>query len=380
MTSILPAGTTAGRTPVELADLTTLRVGGPVRLLLEADTTEEFIEALRETDEKKQPLLVLGGGSNLIASDEPCDLVVIRNRYTHVQTREHHDGTTHVTASAGMPWDEFVHWTLSEGFSGLEALSGIPGTVGAAPVQNIGAYGYEVSDNLVSIRAWDRILSKEVDIAAKDLGLRYRSSMMKRACERKNHEEYSWGPTSRWVVTSATFALTRSDLSSPIRYAELARHIGTENGERTRAKDLRNAVLHVRQNKGMVLDPFDHDTWSAGSFFTNPLLTPQEAETLLPPDAPCFPGRGEDAGYVKTSAAWLIQHSGMFKGWAPQEICDADGKPRASLSTKHVLALTNRGHATAADLEFLARSVRTTVQEHWGITLQPEPVAVGIRW
>ena len=269
--------------------------------------------------------------------------------------------------SAGTPWGAFVSWTLDQGLSGLEALSGIPGTVGASPVQNVGAYGHEVAETLDHVLVWDRQEGHEARLSAEDLGFGYRTSVIKRSLSA------DWGPTGRWVVLDAVFRLERSALSAPVLYGELARRIGARAGERAQARLVREAVLALRAGKGMVLDDADHDTWSAGSFFTNPILSADEADAL-PAGAPRFPA-GD--GRVKTSAAWLIDHAGFTKGFALPEAGDP---PRASLSTKHVLALTNRGGAAASDIEALARAVRAGVRRAYGVDLVPEPVAVGIAW
>lgn len=271
-----------------------------------------------------------------------------------------------------MVWDEFVAWSLEEGLSGIEALSGIPGTVGAAPVQNVGAYGHEVSDALVAIRAWDRAEGGVTVIPAGDLGLAYRDSLLKRSLHEGDAQGRVWGPTGRWVVLDATFRLERSDLSAPVLYRELAARLGVERGERAGARRVRETVLELRASKGMVLDPADHDTWSAGSFFTNPIVSEEEA-ARLPEGAPRFP---LEDGRVKTSAAWLIDHAGFSTGFAL-----AGARPEgASLSTKHVLALTNRGGARASEVVELALAVRAGVEERFGVRLVPEPVAVGISW
>lgn len=378
-----PASATAGRAtwtagpgaPMvpSLRDLTTLRVGGDVAALVEAATEWSFVGAVRAGDREGRPVLVLGGGSNLLASDRPFDGIVVRDARRVVRQEELDGDQVQVTASAGMPWDAFVCWTLAQGLSGLEALSGIPGCVGAAPVQNVGAYGHEVSETLASVRAWDRALDQVVELPVDDLGLGYRTSAIKRSLQEPDVSGRTWGPTGRWVVLEATFTLERSDLSAPVLYAELARRLGAVPGGRAPVLAVREAVLGLRHSKGMVLDDQDHDTWSAGSFFTNPILPAEAAEALLPPGAPRFDA-GE--GMVKGSAAWLIDHAGFPRGFAlPTE---DEGGPRASLSTKHVLALTNRGRATSDDLEALARTVREGVRDEFGIELVPEPVTLGI--
>jgi UDP-N-acetylmuramate dehydrogenase len=251
---------------------------------------------------------------------------------------------------AGVDWDHVVRLTVDEGYAGLEALSGIPGRVGAAPIQNVGAYGQEVAQTVGWVRALDRRTHDVVLLSPEECGFGYRDSVFKRS--------------DRYVVLAVAFALEHSRLGAPVRYAELARRLGVEVGERVPATDVRAAVLELRRGKGMVLDAEDHDTWSAGSFFTNPLL-PADQAAALPENAPRWP---TDDGRVKTSAAWLIEQAGIGKG---------HGSGAARVSTKHTLALTNRGAATTAELLVLAREIRAAVQDRFGVTLVPEPVLVG---
>ncbi len=366
-----------GPAPVPtLADLTTLRVGGPAARYVETATEAELIDAVRTADEAGEPLLVVGGGSNLLVADEGFDGVVVRDVRTGIDVPDHSAcaGVTY-QLPAGQPWDEVVAFAGEHRLYGIEALSGIPGSVGAAPVQNIGAYGQEVAQTIASVRTWDRARGRVRTLALSDLQLSYRSSLLKRSMRAAPSDEdpgAPWWPTPRYVVLDVTLQLRQGALSAPIAYAELARTLGVELGERAPLADVRKAVLSLRAGKGMVLDPSDHDTWSAGSFFTNPLLTPEQA-AQLPPDAPRFPlpddgTRDGVPGGVKTSAAWLIDHAGFAKGFG-------DGPAR--LSGKHVLALTNRGGATAADLLALARTVRDGVARRFGVVLEPEPVLVG---
>lgn len=327
---------------MNLSELTTLRVGGPIEAFVEGPLTEVIPTVDND-------ILVLGGGSNVLAADSGFAGTVVCDTDQAIVELE---GTS-LRVAAGVVWDDLVSHSLELGLSGLEALSGIPGSVGAAPVQNIGAYGAEVADTLIAVRVWDRELRDFVTLTRADLGLGYRDSNLKRSSRSGR-----WGPTGRWVVVSVDFSLTRRK-SAPIRYAELARSLGVETGEQVEPWLVRESVLDLRRSKGMVLDSADHDTWSAGSFFTNPVV----AEA--PVGAPAFPFRDG----VKTSAAWLIDHAGFGKGFAVG--------PRASLSTKHPLALTNRGGASAEDILTLARIVRDGVKDTFGIELMPEPVFVG---
>jgi UDP-N-acetylmuramate dehydrogenase len=337
-----------------LAPLTTLRVGGPASALVEASRSEELVEVVTRADAAGEPLLLLGGGSNVLVSDAGFPGTVVRIATRGVQVRPAEPGLVEVTVAAGEPWDALVARSVAEGWSGLEALSGIPGSTGATPIQNVGAYGAEVGQLLSGIDVLDRSAARVEHLPAGELGLTYRSSRLKRE-------------PGRWVVLAVTFHLHVDGRSAPIRYAELAGALGVEEGGRTPAEDVRAAVLALRRGKGMVLDEADHDTWSAGSFFTNPILPAARAD-LLPGDAPRFP---QPDGSVKTSAAWLISRAGFPRGFAVRP-----GAP-ASLSTKHVLALTNRGGASAEDLLELARVVRAGVEQRFGIALDNEPVLVG---
>lgn len=364
-------------TPATLVELTTLHVGGPIRRLIQPLSRDALTRAIALADAEGDQLLILGGGSNLLASDAPFNGVVIQDQRRDIAVAPDRPGYRLVTASAGTIWDEFVQWTLEQGLCGLEALSGIPGTVGAAPVQNVGAYGHEVGETLHSVLVWDRGEGVEKILDTVDLALSYRNSVIKRSIHEGDDAGRTWGPTGRWVVLEATFLLEESSLSAPVMYRELAARLGVEQGERADARLVRDTVLALRRSKGMVLDPGDHDTWSAGSFFTNPILTATQA-TRLPEAAPRFPAGVNAAGegLVKTSAAWLIDHAGFAKGWAVPG-ARAEG---ASLSHKHVLALTNRGRATSGEVEELARAVIAGVEGAFGVTLVAEPVTVGITW
>ena len=373
-----------GAGPATLAALTTLRVGGPVRELVDAASESEIVEAVRTADEAGTPVLVLGGGSNLLVSDEGFDGVVVRDTRRGIEgVADSSCAGANVVVPAGQPWDEVVATAVAEGWMGVEALSGIPGSTGATPVQNVGAYGQEVAETLSSVRVYDRLERRTRMLAVGELGLGYRTSVLKRSLSDADAGGgRTWGPTGRYVVLEVTFQLRLATLSAPVRYAELARRLDVAVGGRVPAAEVREAVLELRRGKGMVLDDADHDTWSAGSFFTNPVLTTAEADAMLPEDAPRFPVTDHTRiaqigaaapvveGLVKSSAAWLISRAGFDKGFG------APGP--ATLSTKHSLALTNRGSATAADLLALARTVRDGVRDAFGVTLVPEPVLVGV--
>jgi UDP-N-acetylmuramate dehydrogenase len=336
---------------VSFADLTTLRLGGPAARVLAAETTAELVEAVTACDRAGEPVLVLGAGSNLVVADAGFDGTVVRVASTGVRRSADPDGPrVGVTALAGEPWDALVAATVSDGLAGLETLSGIPGLTGATPIQNVGAYGADVSDTVQRVEVLDRVTGRVGVLAGEDCGFTYRSSRFK--------------GSDRYVVLAVTFGLERSATGAPVRYAELADHLGVAVGDRAPVSDVRRAVLELRARKGMVLDPQDHDTWSAGSFFTNPVL-PAELAAGLPPEAPRWP---EADGRVKVSAAWLIEQAGFAKG---------HGAGPVRLSTKHTLALTNRGAARTADLLTLARQIRDGVRARFGVELAPEPVLLG---
>ena len=355
--SAAPPAATVPAHPEPLSRYTTLRVGGPPRRFVEASTTDAVIDAVSDCDARREPVLLLAGGSNLLVGDEGFDGTVVRiaTRGVHLDSGSACAGVS-LRVAAGEPWDDLVAHAVAHGYVGIEALSGIPGSTGATPVQNVGAYGQEVAETIATVRTWDRQEGRSRTLAAADCEFGYRTSRFKQ-------ERFRGGP--RFVVLEVTFQLPLGDLGAPVRYAELARALGVELGGRAPLTAVREAVLGLRRRKGMVLDDVDPDTWSAGSFFTNPVLTADQAASL-PAEAPRWP---MPDGRVKTSAAWLIEHAGFTRG---------HGLPGpASLSTKHTLALTNRGGARAADLVALAREVREGVLAAYGIRLEPEPVVVG---
>ena len=325
-----------------LSHLTTLRVGGTPRSLTVVTNETEIIEAVRTADFEQRPIFILGGGSNIIVADDFAgDVIKIESR--GIDNDSTACAGAWVTVQAGQPWDEFVSHAVSNGWVGVEALSGIPGTVGATPIQNVGAYGQQVSDTIAQVRAWNRE-TNEVDtlfVGGCDFG--YRSSLFK-------------SNPGKWILLSVVFQLKLGDLSTPIAYPELAAHVGTEVGLRASLVEVRDAVLALRRNKGMVVDPSDPDTWSVGSFFLNPRseLVPEGAPSWEQPD-----------GLHKISAAWLIEQAGFGKGFGLND--------RATVSTKHTLALTNRGDASAADVLELAQHIRAGVQNKFGIVLDMEP-------
>ncbi|ROS61675.1 UDP-N-acetylmuramate dehydrogenase [Frigoribacterium sp. PhB160] len=357
------------------ADLTTMRVGGEPARLVEPETTDELLEAVRAAWADGDEWFVLGGGSNTLASDEPYDGTVVRVATRGVERLDDVDGRVRLRVAAGEPWEDLVALTVAEGWSGLEALSGIPGSTGASPVQNIGAYGQEVASTLASVDFLDDESGEFVRLPASSLGLGYRTSVFKQG--------------RRGVVTAVEFSL-RDDggVSEQVSYPQLASALGVMVGARVPVADVRERVLELRASKGMVLDDGDADTTSCGSFFTNPVV-PRRVASELPTDAPRWPTEPEaedrvvplgeepaappppSAGTVKLSAAWLIEHAGVARGFR----LPGSG---AAVSSKHTLALTNRGSATAEDVVELARFVQQRVASEFGVVLHPEPVLLGL--
>lgn len=402
------------------ADITTMGVGGPIAHFIEPTTRVGLIEAVEDADSRGLPLVVIGGGSNMLVSDEPFNGVVVRDARRLITVldeaapAEGGDRTVHVNAEAGTNWDDFVAFTVQIGLEGVEGLSGIPGTVGASVVQNIGAYGQEVATSVESVEVWDRQTKTTRDLTPADLKFGYRYSALKASMyEAPGRPSDRFFPTPRYVVLSVTFALTHS-VEGTVGYGQLAKALGVEVGDRMATTAIREAVLKVRAAKGMLEDPTrytlpamdgtkreanvladlkrlaavneeagiplgedglpapDHNRHSCGSFFMNPIL-PTDQAAALPEDAPRFAATLPDGTPgVKTSAAWLIDHAGCHKGYRVAQ--DAP----ASLSTQHTLALTNRGGAAAADIETLAKSVQQAVKTAFGVDLVPEPVCVGV--
>lgn len=345
-----------------LAPLTTLRVGGPAARLVTAESEDELIDAVREADEVGEPVLLLAGGSNVVIADAGFPGTVVRVASRGVSTAREGDAVV-LTVQAGEPWDDVVAGAVAEGLSGLEALSGIPGSSGATPMQNVGAYGQEVAQTVTAVRAFDRATREIVALSPSQLGFGYRTSVLR--------------GSPRYVVLSVDFALAGDGDSAPVRYAELGRALGCEIGGRVPLAEVREAVLGLRRGKGMVVDEADPDSVSAGSFFTNPILSVDEYDALerrarerLGPDA-SPPRFAEADGRTKTSAAWLIERAGFQRG---------HGDGRVGLSAKHTLAIVNRGGATAAEVVAFARSISVGVQAAFEVELAPEPVFVGLEW
>ena len=334
----------------DLRDYTSLRVGGPAKKFVEVGTESEIIAAIEAAGDS--PVLIIGGGTNVLISDKGFEGTVIRITNHALQAEIDACSGATLTIGAGENWDDFVATTIERGFAGLETLSGIPGTVGAAPIQNIGAYGHEVSEFITRVRTYDR--------AAKEI-----KTFTHEQCQFSYRNSYFKANPGQYVILDVQFQIRIGEISNPITYAELAKKLGINVGDKAPVVATRKAVLELRSAKGMLLNPNDQDSWSAGSFFTNPIVS-AEIAALLPDDAPKWP---TSDGRVKTSAAWLIEHSGVNKG-------DAVGGAR--ISTKHVLALTNSGDATAEDIAALAKSAQKSVFEKFGITLEAEVNLVGV--
>ncbi|WP_285042711.1 UDP-N-acetylmuramate dehydrogenase [Plantibacter sp. LMC-P-059a] len=372
---------------ISLRELTTLQVGGPAAAFVECTSEAELIDAVLDVWNTDQPWLLLGGGSNLLVGDEPLEATVIRAANRGIERLDAPAGRVRLRVQAGEDWEALVAYTVEHGFAGIEALSGIPGSCGAAPVQNIGAYGQEIVSSLVAVDLLDEESQTVERVPAAELGLGYRTSVLKR---------HGGGePERSGVVVAIIIELDDvgvDGLAAPIAYQQLAFALGVEVGEQVRLAQVRTTVLALRASKGMVLDPDDPDTASAGSFFTNPIVSEHIARSL-PGDAPWWPvdpPADDDTEYVfplgevvnpprpalverlaKLSAAWLIERAGVRRGFA------LPGS-HAAVSTKHTLALTNRGGATATEIAELARFVQARVHAEFGVLLQPEPVVVGV--
>jgi UDP-N-acetylmuramate dehydrogenase len=331
---------------MDLAPYTTLRLGGPARAVVEAHTEAQLVRAAADPG-----VVLLAGGSNVVVADGGVDATVARVLTRGVDVQRHADHVL-LRAAAGEPWDDLVARCVGDGLVGVECLAGIPGSTGATPIQNVGAYGQEIADTLAAVRVLDRRTGDVLELGPDRCGFGYRTSAFKR-------------DPGRWAVLEVVLRLARGAEGAPVRYAELARTLDVRIGERAPLADVREAVLALRRGKGMVLDPTDHDTWSAGSFFTNPFVDPG----ALPDGAPAF---AQPDGSVKTSAAWLIERAGFRRGY---------GDPAGiAISSKHTLALTNRGAGTTAGLVALAREIVAGVRERCGVTLEPEPMFVGVAW
>ncbi|MCB0868528.1 MAG: UDP-N-acetylmuramate dehydrogenase [Solirubrobacterales bacterium] len=348
---------------VELAPLTSLNLGEAAVRLIKVEDTAELTGMVLAGDAEAEPLFFVAGGSNVVIADQGVPGTTIWIQSRGIEERELEDGRVSLTVAAGEMWDQLVERSVNSGLSGIECLSGIPGTVGATPVQNVGAYGQEVSETIASVLVLDREGGDVRTFTAADCGFGYRSSRFKR--------------DSRFLVLAVEFILDPSDDSAPVAYGQLAGTLGVETGERVPLSVARETVLELRRSKSMVLDPDDPDSVSAGSFFTNPLLPLLEmaeltarAEEMFGPDdlPPSYPAPD---GLAKTSAAWLIERAGFNRGF---------GEGPIGISRNHTLAIVNRGGGTTAELVAFARGVADQVEAVFGIALVPEPVFVGHSW
>jgi UDP-N-acetylmuramate dehydrogenase len=378
-----------GASPLLLADYTTLGLGGPAHRLVPADTEPALIDAVRSADKASEPVLLIGGGSNLVISDAGFPGTVIHVNTRGLRRADAGDGTVDVTVAAGEDWDDVVAATVADGLAGLEPLSGIPGRAGATPIQNVGAYGREVAEVITQVRVYDRQADRISIIPNESCEFSYRTSLFKSGRPESLVSRPVGAPPlaagsraaglraagqPRYVVLDVTFRLDRQPLSAPVRYAELASELGVALGEQASTGEVRAAVIKIRARKGMVLNPGDPDTRSAGSFFTNPVITAGEFARVEAAAAAraAGPVPRYDAGdgLVKIPAAWLIEHAGFAKGYG------APGPAR--VSSKHTLALVSAGHATTADLVALAREIVSGVRTAYGVTLAPEPTLIGV--
>ena len=344
-----------------LAPLTTLRIGGAAKRLWTVDSEDGCVEAIKQLDQEGEQFLVLGGGSNVVISDQGFDGTALHLIYEGAEHQQRDDQTFAIDASAGDDWALLVDALVEAGLSGVECLAGIPGSVGATPIQNVGAYGQEVATTIEAVRVFNRATQQVEELSAAQCGFSYRNSVLK--------------GNSELVVLGVRFLLERSPLSAPIANLDLAEKMGVGDGERAEAA--RSAVLELRRSKGMLLDPRDHDTWSAGSFFTNPILSASDFERLEQrvrehceggAQAPRFEAEG---GTFKSSAAWLIEQAGFSRG---------EQRGQVAISSKHTLALTNLGGASAAELIAFAREIASRVDELFAVQLRPEPALVGLEW
>lgn len=333
-----------------LRDYTSLRVGGEATRFVDASNEAQIISAIEAAGDSQ--ILIIGGGTNILVADSGFAGTVIRISNNKTESEIDACSGATLTIGAGSDWDRFVASTITRGFAGLETLSGIPGTVGAAPIQNIGAYGHEASEFITQVRTYDRQKKAIKTFTNSECEFEYRNSIFKRE-------------PGRYVVISVQFQLRIGQESTPITYLELANKLEISQGDRASVLDTRAAVIELRRGKGMILDRNDRDSWSAGSFFTNPIISSVVAATL-PEAAPRW-SHGADS--VKVSAAWLIENSGIKKGHI---------SGGARISSKHVLALTNAGNATAEDLCALAREIQQSVRKKFAIELTPEVNLVGV--
>ena len=333
-----------------LAPFTTLGIGGAARFFAEAENEDGLIAAIQFAEVRGLPVFILGGGSNVLVSDEGFPGLVVRLAIKGIEWKEE------VTAGAGEDWDNFVRQCVERGLAGLECLSGIPGLVGGTPVQNVGAYGQEVSETITRVRAFDRQTKQIVELSNVECGFSYRTSI------------FNSTDRNRYVVLAVSFAL-KTNGQPGLRYPDVKNYFAGRNDQPSLA-EVRQAIIEIRSRKGMVIVPDDPDCHSAGSFFKNPILSAEafaKLEAAAGERPPSFPAAN---GNVKVPAAWLIEHAGFQRGYA---------KGRAGISSKHTLAIINRGNATAQEVLDLVAEIQAQVAEKFGVWLMPEPIFVGFK-
>jgi UDP-N-acetylmuramate dehydrogenase len=340
---------------VSLAPLTTLGIGGPARLFVRAETVDEIREAVAWTDANHERLFVLGGGSNLLIADTGFDGLVLQIDLRGVTVRDESREAVTVYVAAGERWDDFVSFAADRGWAGIECLSGIPGLTGATPIQNVGAYGQDVSETIIGVEAIERDSGRVVTLTNRDCGFGYRQSIFKSAAK------------DRYIVVGVTFRLVPNGAAS-IRYPELQTYVDENKIDTSDLPQIRDAVIAIRKRKGMVIDPSDPDTRSDGSFFMNPVVTPAQLDELVlragTKNVPYFPSGDQ----IKLSAAWLIEHALFHKGFVHGNV---------GLSSKHTLAVINRGGGTAREVLELVALIQGGVREKFGVEIQPEPNFIG---
>jgi UDP-N-acetylmuramate dehydrogenase len=334
---------------VPLGLLTTIGIGGPAKLFVRASTVDEVREVVAWASDQGEALFVLAGGSNLVIADEGFDGVVMQIALRGITVESEDPTSVIVRVAAGEPWDDFVAMAAAQSWAGVECLSGIPGSTGATPIQNVGAYGQEVSETIIRVEVLERDTGRVVTLTNWDCGFSYRNSIFKSAAK------------DRYVVLGVTFRLTPNGAPA-VRYPELQKLVDNDSA----LQDVRDAVIAIRRRKAMVIDPADPDTRSDGSFFMNPVLARAEFDRLAHHDMPHFPSGDQ----VKLSAAWLIEHAGFYKGWTFGNV---------GLSSKHTLAIVNRGGGTAREVVELMRLIQAKVRDAFGVELHPEPNFVGFR-
>ncbi|MDP9002478.1 MAG: UDP-N-acetylmuramate dehydrogenase [Myxococcota bacterium] len=343
------------RINVPLGPLTTLRLGGLANRLVEIDREQDVVDAVRSAESCGEPIFVLGRGSNVVVADDGFAGLVVHIAMRGVDVRKGPDHVV-VQAAAGEDWDGLVARSVDEEWCGIESMSGIPGLVGATPIQNVGAYGQEVREVITGVRAYDRIARAFVDMGPRECQFAYRTSVFKRS--------------DRWIVTGVRFELGFGR-DGVVRYPELAGALSVPTGASAPSHVVRKTVMALRRAKGMVVDGDDPDSVSVGSFFVNPIVDAATVASVTARAGTAPPSFEAGGGLHKIAAAWLVEQAGFVKGW---------GTGQVGVSRKHALALVNRGGATTGDLLALARAIRDGVRARFGVTLDVEPVLLGCSW